>query len=107
MTARNILERAGCEMRVTCDRDWDAFEVTEEEGIRFCSHCEKAVFLTQTPTELRIAAERGLCVYIKPGSPAVDVRATYTLTRERIRNIEARNIIKNSGLTGSIMIKDE
>ena len=101
MSPKKLLKDAGCEMKVICGRDWDEFEKTELDGVRFCTGCEKAVFYTLTSQEVKIAAEKGLCVYIAPGSFADESDAV----RARIKAIEAK-AIKNMGrLTGSVALK--
>ena len=70
MSLEKYLESAGCEMEVVCDKKWEDLDATDVDGIHFCMDCKKSVFYTETPAELRVAAERGLCVYIAPGSSA-------------------------------------
>jgi len=70
MTTNRLLKAADCEMKVVCGKQWTELNATEEEGIRFCGDCKKLVFYTKTAAELKVAAEKGLCVYIVPETSA-------------------------------------
>ena len=106
MNARKLLNAAGCDMKVLCQRNWYEFEQTDVEGIRFCKHCKKSVFYTQTPAELRKAAEKGLCVYVVPDSAAdklddlEQIGVLFDVSRERIRQIEAKTLKRMRGPMG-------
>ena len=100
MSPKKLLKEADCEMKVICGRDWTEFEETELDGVRFCTGCEKAVFYTRTREELRIAAKKGLCVYI---APEFDNRPESVA--ERIKAIEANAIANMDRLTGSVAFK--
>ncbi len=108
MDSNQILNNANCKLKVVCHRNWDDFEKTEEDGIKFCNHCKQAVFLTRTSAEVRIAAEKGLCVYIVPMSEAWDSGQLFDISRERIRAIEAKALrkMKSGHLTGQVIIRD-
>jgi hypothetical protein len=101
METHEILKAAGCQMQVVCGKQWDELITTEEEGIRFCSDCKQAIFRTATPAELRVAAEKGVCVYIVPDSAAANERnqIKFKITRERIRKIEAKALKRLKGPT--------
>ena len=89
-------------MKVICGRDWDEFEETELDGVKFCTGCEKAVFYTRTIEELKIAAKKELCVYIAPefyNQPDFD--------RERIKASVAKAIVNIDNLTGSVAFKNK
>lgn len=111
METFEILAKAGCEMEVICDKKWNDLLETEVDGIRFCTDCKKSVFYTTTPAELRLAAERKLCVYIKPNSLASKTKTgklaqQSEITRERIKQIEAKALRRMKGPTlGSAIIK--
>ena len=113
MSVEKILNSAGCEMEVVCGKRWEELDVTEEDGIHFCNDCKKLVFYTETSAELRLAAERGLCVYIVPGSSAARMREpvpemNFEISRERIREIEAKALKRMKGPTmGVAIIKKE
>ena len=106
-----LLDKAGCDMEVVCDKKWIDLVETEVTGIRFCGDCKKSVFYTTTPAELRLAAERKLCVYIEPKSLASKAEAESLarqpeITRQRIRQIEAKALRRMKGATlGSAIIK--
>lgn len=108
MNSNQILNNANCELTVVCGRNWDDFDKTEEDGIKFCNHCQQAVFLTRTSAEVRIAAEKGLCVYIVPMSEAWESGQLFEVSRERIRAIEAKALRKmqRGHLTGQVKIRD-
>ncbi len=103
MTPKDLLNAANCEMKVICGRDWDEFEETELEGVRFCTGCKKAVFYTRTIQELKVAAEKQLCVYL---ADSFDLE-TYQ-RNERIKAIEAaaRANIGNP-TTGHVILKNK
>jgi len=100
MSPKKLLQAAGCEMKVICGRNWDEFEETELDGVRFCTGCEKVVFYTRTIEELKIAAKKEVCVYIAP-----EFYDGLNSVRERIRAIETE-ALKNIGtLTGAVAFK--
>lgn len=111
METFEMLDKAGCEMEVVCGKKWSDLLETEVDGIRFCIDCKKSVFYTTTPAELRLAAERKLCVYIEPKSLASKTEAERLarqpeITRQRIRQIEAKALRRMKGATlGSVIIK--
>ena len=100
-------------MEVVCGKKWEDLDETDVDGIHFCMDCKNSVFYTETPAELRVAAERGLCVYIAPGSLAEKNRMpipgrSFGVSRERIQKIEAKALKNLSGpLMGSVVIKKE
>jgi len=94
MDTYEMLKRADCLMEVVCNKKWDQLVATEEEGIKFCGDCKKLVFYTQTPSELLVAAKKGLCVYIAPNSKAKQERDS---SETRLRKIEAKALRKLMG----------
>lgn len=98
METHEILKAAGCKMEVVCKKLWSELDETGEDGIRFCRDCKQVIFYTTTPAELRIAAEKGYCVYIVPDS-AADQKTRYDITRERIRKIEVGTLKRLDGPT--------
>ena len=104
MSPKRLLKQAGCEMKVICGRDWDEFEKTEREGVRFCSGCEKEVFYTRSREELIIAAKKGLCVYIDPGFDITRPMSDEEREASR-RAIEAKAIANMYRVTGSVALK--
>jgi hypothetical protein len=106
-----MLEKAGCDMKVVCDKKWTDLLRTDVDGIRFCADCKQSVFYTTTPAELRLAAERKLCVYILPDSSASMVKTKklvkqFDVSRERIKAIEAKALRCIKGPTvGAVIIK--
>jgi len=101
MDINSILKQANCEMQVICGKQWPQLIETEEDGIRFCGDCKKLVFYTKTSAELRIAAEKGVCVYIAPESNAEKAN-------NRIRQIEKKALdkLKSGRLMGIPIIKN-
>ena len=109
METFEILDKAGCDMEVVCDKKWTDLLETDVDGIRFCADCKKSVFYTTTPAELRLATERKFCVYIVPHSSASvaknkQLHKQYDVSRERIRNIEAKALRKIKGPTVGVPI---
>lgn len=106
METDEILKAAGCQMEVNCGKQWAELDETEIDGIRFCNDCKKAIFTASTPAELRVAAEKGVCVYIVPDSPAsiIQTQNKFDITRERIRKIEAKALLKLKGPTMGVPI---
>jgi hypothetical protein len=111
METFEMLDKAGCDMEVVCDKKWNDLTKTDVDGIRFCADCKKSVFYTTTPAELRIAAERKLCVYIVPDSSASVAKSRqpfkqFDVSRERIREIEAKALRRMKGPTlGAAIIR--
>jgi hypothetical protein len=111
MVILEILDKAGCDMKVVCDKKWTDLLKTGVDGIRFCADCKKSVFYTNTPAELRLAAERKLCVYIVPNSSASMPKIKqsikqFDISRERIGATEAKALRRMKGPTlGVVIIK--
>lgn len=110
MSLEKFLQSANCEMEVICGKKWEDLDETDVDGIHFCMDCKKSVFYTETPAELRVAAERGFCVYIAPGSLAEKnglsiPEGSFSVSRERIKQIEAKALKKLKGpLMGSVVL---
>lgn len=112
MTTNKLLKAANCEMKVVCGKQWTELNTTEQDGIRFCGDCKKLVFYTKTAAELKVAAEKGLCVYIVPDTSAERadnfnaLAKNFVPTRERIRQIEATALRRmNRPLMGHAIIR--
>ena len=112
MTTKKLLDAADCKMKVVCGKRWTDLNATEQEGIRFCGECKKLVFYTTTAAELKVAAEKQLCVYIAPDTSAEREESLNALaknlvpTRERIRQIEAKALSRmNRPLLGHVIIR--
>jgi hypothetical protein len=109
MESQDLLDAASCKMKVVCGKQWDELEKTDEPGIRFCSKCKQAIFYTTTSAELRIAAEKKVCVYIVSGSQAdqrqlIDHINFPEITREQLRKIEAKALRRLKGPTMGVPI---
>ena len=112
MTTKRLLKAADCEMKVLCGKQWTELNATEQDGIRFCGDCKKLVFYTKTAAELKVAAEKGLCVYIVPDTSAERadnfnaLAKNFVPTRERIRHIKAKALRRmNRPLMGHAIIR--
>ena len=86
MNTKTMLLRAGCRLKILCDQKWTDFEETGEAAIRFCKLCEKLVFYTTTPEQLRSLAAAGHCAFIAPGSTAAEEDGQMTEVLARIRS---------------------
>ncbi len=106
MQTDEILAAANCQMEVVCGKRWDELTTTDEPGIRFCQECKRLIFYTETPAELRIAAEKGVCVYIVPDSTVAKEINFYKseIMRQRIRRIETKAIKRLKGPTMGVPI---
>lgn len=109
MDAKQFLEHSNCQLAVVCGRNWDDFDKTEEDGIKFCNHCKQAVFLTRTSAEVRIAAEKGLCVYVVPMSEAWEEGRVLDISRADLRAAEAKVLqrITSEHIKGQIRTRDK
>lgn len=111
MVMQEILDKAGCDLKVVCDKKWTDLLKTGVDRIRFCADCKKSVFYTNTPAELRLAAERKLCAYIVPNSSASMPKTKqsikqFDVSKERIGAIEAKALRRMKGPTlGVVIIK--
>ena len=82
---------------------------TEEKGIRYCGDCKKLVFYKKTAKELKIAAKKGLCVYIESDSStektdildkvSSELDKKIHTRHERIRKINAKSLRKITKFT--------
>lgn len=109
MEAFDILNKAGCEMKLICKKKWIDLLETEIDGIRFCTDCKKSVFYTTTSAELRVAAERNLCVYIPPSNLASMAKARKyarqsDLVRDRIKQLEVKTLRRLKGPNLGVVI---
>ena len=93
MNTKTMLDRAGCGLRVICEQRWDDFEEVGESMIRFCKLCERLVFYTTTPEQLRSLAAAGQCAFIVPGSPVEEEDKQFAQMYARVRG---RGIDKKS-----------
>ena len=114
MTTNKLLTSADCDLKVVCGKQWTDLNATEQDGIRFCGDCKKLVFYTKTAAELKVAAEKQLCVYIVPDTSAARTEnfnalaRNFVPTRERIRQIEAKALSRmNRPLMGHAIIRRE
>ena len=107
------LEQTCC-IAAVCGKQWTELNATDQDGIRFCGDCKKLVFYTKTAAELKVAAEKGLCVYIVPDTSPEradnfnGLARNFVPTRERIRQIEAKALSRmNRPLMGHAIIRRE
>jgi hypothetical protein len=106
-----MLDKAGCDMKVVCDKKWSDLLKTDVDGIRFCADCKKSVFYTNRPDKLCLAAERQWCVYIVPDISASMAKTKqlikqFHVSREQIRAIEAKALRRMKGPTlGAVINK--
>ena len=114
MTTHKLLKAAFCEMKVVCGKQWTELNATEQDGIRFCVDCKKLVFYAKTAAELKVAAEKGLCVYIDSDTSAErannfnELDKIFVPTRERIRQIEEKALRRmNRPLMGHVIIRQD
>ena len=108
MEIKDLLDDVGCEVQVLCGKSWEELDATEENGVRFCDECKKLVFYAKNSTELKIAAQRNLCVYFQPTFHLDESNPT-------TENMKHRKILGVDGIlkpnlftkrfTGSIKIK--
>ena len=93
MNTKTMLKRAGCRLKILCDQRWSDFEETGEANIRFCKLCEKLVFYTTTPDQLRSLAAAGQCAFIAPGSLAdeEDRQTAAVVARIRARGVYTKS----------------
>ena len=93
MNTKTMLKRAGCRLKILCDQRWSDFEETAEANIRLCKLCEKLVFYTTTPDQLRSLAAAGQCAFIAPGSLAdeEDRQTAAAVARIRARGIDTKS----------------
>jgi len=61
--------------KVRCPMQWDAFIRTGRGDVRFCAHCQKMVYLCETPEAVALASKEGRCMAVPtvdagPGYPA-------------------------------------
>jgi hypothetical protein len=53
-----------CRFAFRCTRKWDKLKVTADEGVRYCSDCERTVHWCSTDRELAQAVAFNHCVAI-------------------------------------------
>ncbi len=108
MQIKDFLDDFGCEVQVLCGKSWEELDATEENGIRFCGECKKLVFYAKNPTELKIAAQRNLCVYFQPAAHLGESNPTTENMKHRkilmVDRILKPNLFKKR-FTGSIKMK--
>jgi len=62
---KSVNKITNCEFSFKCPKTWDALATTENQWIRFCSECEKGVYLAEDQETLGMLASIGKCVAIK------------------------------------------
>ena len=110
MNAEAMLKQAGCRLRTICDQRWDDFEDVGEPNIRVCHLCERLVFYTTTPEQLRSLAAAGQCAFIAPGSlvDEQDKEMANLKARIRSRGIGTKDLREPSvGMPITIKTRDE
>lgn len=66
-------EQIYCKFRFICDRKWDDLQKIEGENqIRFCSACEKPVYLSTSYAQLAMNAAANRCVAVQNPSVTND-----------------------------------
>jgi len=50
--------------KVRCPMQWDAFIRTGRGDVRFCAHCQKMVYLCETPEAVARARAEGRCMAV-------------------------------------------
>lgn len=109
MEIEDFLDDVSCEVQVLCGKNWEELDVTEENGIRFCGECKKLVFYAINSTELKIAAQRKLCVYFQPAENLGVTHPTGESNKYRkilmVDKILKPNLFKKR-FTGSIKLKN-
>ena len=56
--------RIRCEFTLRCPKVWNRLQRTAVEGVRYCSECDRDVFLVLTEKDLQRYANAGHCVAI-------------------------------------------
>ena len=50
--------------RIICEVEWDELQPSDEEGVRVCSRCKKAVFAVHDESSFERCASLGHCVFV-------------------------------------------
>ena len=53
-----------CVFGFRCEANWDAMELTNQDDVRFCDHCEKEVYFISSKSELLESINLNRCVAI-------------------------------------------
>ena len=53
-----------CVFGFRCEANWDAMEVTNQDDVRFCDHCEKEVHIISSKSALLESINLNRCVAI-------------------------------------------
>lgn len=89
-----------CEFVFKCPRSWAFLTPTAEDGIRYCTTCERKVYLVTSHGELETHTKAGHCVAV-PVVDAEDVPMTVGVTKA------APYHVLRSGDQGLPVIDDE
>jgi len=60
--AENEQATIECEFAFKCPKTWNQLAKTAQENVRFCSECQREVYLIQTDDELRKHSAKGHCI---------------------------------------------
>jgi hypothetical protein len=77
----NPITIENCEFTFECPMNWEKLIATDKEHIRYCSNCDRGVYLCLSDEELNRAMEKNRCVALrKPNLIESDVDiTTYTI----------------------------
>jgi hypothetical protein len=51
-----------CTFKFKCPKTWNELAVTEDNAVRFCTHCESNVHWVDDEAQLLVFAKEGACV---------------------------------------------
>jgi hypothetical protein len=87
-TLRNI----ECTFEIKCDKQWDDLETQISSNIKFCTQCQKDVYLCKTQEELDHARSLGRCVSIE----IVEIRMFTTGIPYRVKDTKVEQLLKEA-----------
>ena len=69
----SINKITNCEFTYKCPLDWNSFDETDEDSVRFCNECSKKVFRIFSPHDLYEHALKGDCVVLDESAFSITV----------------------------------
>lgn len=63
--SKELVTVENCAFALKCPRHWNDLDTTEQQNVRYCLSCERAVYLCVSQTEFISHAKLGHCVALQ------------------------------------------
>ena len=81
----------GCSLkwRVQCPMKWENLELTDSDGVRFCTSCERSVYQVFSEYEAQVKADQGECIalFLKDSTVGLIGEAETSTIYNKLKNL--------------------